>query len=140
MERREGRKKGIGVNVLIGKRKEDVEVEEVKEGRVAAELPSRSRAARADRCMPRAAGSSPVASTRVCHAGSSSRHGTWPAAWLSSDNGDEPDEGREAGDGDTVIERRPPLRVSSSSAVDPLPHPRPTLGLAKLGELSRDPG
>ena len=36
MERREGRKKGIGVNVLIGKRKEDVEVEEVKEGRGAA--------------------------------------------------------------------------------------------------------
>ena len=34
MERREGRKKGIGVNVLIGKRKEDVEVEEVKEGGV----------------------------------------------------------------------------------------------------------
>ena len=34
---KEGRKKGIGVNVLIGKRKEDVEVEEVKEGRVAAE-------------------------------------------------------------------------------------------------------
>ena len=35
--RKEGRKKGIGVNVLIGKRKEDVEVEEVKEGRGAAE-------------------------------------------------------------------------------------------------------
>ena len=36
--RKEGRKEeGIGVNVLIGKRKEDVEVEEVKEGRVAAE-------------------------------------------------------------------------------------------------------
>ena len=34
---KEGRKKGIGVNVLIGKRKEDVEVEEVKEGRVTAE-------------------------------------------------------------------------------------------------------
>ena len=34
---REGGRKGIGVNVLIGKRKEDVEVEEVKEGRVAAE-------------------------------------------------------------------------------------------------------
>ena len=33
---KEGRKKGIGVNVLIGKRKEDVEVEEVKEGRGAA--------------------------------------------------------------------------------------------------------
>ena len=35
--KKEGRKKGIGVNVLIGKRKEDVEVEEVKEGRVTAE-------------------------------------------------------------------------------------------------------
>ena len=36
---REGRKEGRkeGVNVLIGKRKEDVEVEEVKEGRVTAE-------------------------------------------------------------------------------------------------------
>ena len=35
--RKEGQEEGIGVNVLIGKRKEDVEVEEVKEGRVAAE-------------------------------------------------------------------------------------------------------
>ena len=53
MERKEGRKDGkegrkegrkdIGVNVLIGKRKEDVEVEEVKEGRGAAEDQCRQR-------------------------------------------------------------------------------------------------
>ena len=54
---KEGRKKGIGVNVLIGKRKEDVEVEEVKEGRVAAEdycrrsaRPRRPRSMRTPRC------------------------------------------------------------------------------------------
>ena len=52
--RKEGRKEeGIGVNVLIGKRKEDVEVEEVKEGRVAAEDYCRRRRVDRGRCARR---------------------------------------------------------------------------------------
>ena len=53
---KEGRKKGIGVNVLIGKRKEDVEVEEVKEGRGcrgglrSSAAPRRTRSLRTPRC------------------------------------------------------------------------------------------
>ena len=54
--KKEGRKKGIGVNVLIGKRKEDVEVEEVKEGRGcrgglrSSAAPRRTRSLRTPRC------------------------------------------------------------------------------------------
>ena len=54
--RKEGQEEGIGVNVLIGKRKEDVEVEEVKEGRGcrgglrSSAAPRRTRSLRTPRC------------------------------------------------------------------------------------------